>query len=98
MENQIVKSITLLTMIFLPATFLSVRFANASIILQTHSLLFQALFSTTFFSFEADGWRFSRMFWVYWAVTVPLTAIMVFSWWKWLGGSVKEVRSRLLGK
>lgn len=79
MDNQIMKSITLLTMIFLPATFVS------------------AMFSTTFFSFKADGWQFSCMFWVYWVITVPLTVITVFAWWKWLGGSVKDVRSKLLG-
>ncbi|EUC40135.1 hypothetical protein COCMIDRAFT_9931 [Bipolaris oryzae ATCC 44560] len=72
-DNAVMKSITLLTMIFLPATFIS------------------ALFSTTFFSFEENGWQFSHMFWIYWVVVIPLTITVVLGWWWWIGGT-DEVR------
>jgi hypothetical protein len=55
------------------------------------------MFSTTFFSFAADGWHLSRMFWLYWVVTVPLTMVVVFCWWKFLGGSFENIRAKRLG-
>lgn len=75
MDSQVMKSITLLTMIFLPATFIC------------------ALFSTTFFSFDVKSWKVSNQFWIYWAVVVPLTLVVVFMWWIWLGGSYRSIRS-----
>ncbi|XP_014553122.1 hypothetical protein COCVIDRAFT_108561 [Bipolaris victoriae FI3] len=77
-DNAVMKSITLLTMIFLPATFIS------------------ALFSTTFFSFEENGWQFSPKFWIYWVVVIPLTITVVLGWWRWIGGSYEGLRGRFL--
>ncbi|KAH7559372.1 hypothetical protein BM1_04309 [Bipolaris maydis] len=77
-DNAVMKSITLLTMIFLPATFIS------------------ALFSTTFFSFEENGWQFSPMFWIYWVIVIPLTITVVLGWWWWIGGSYEVLRDRWL--
>lgn len=38
----------------------------------------QSYFSTTFFSFADDGsWKISDMHWVYWAVTVPFTILVI---------------------
>ncbi|PMD49385.1 uncharacterized protein K444DRAFT_622946 [Hyaloscypha bicolor E] len=76
-DNSIMKSITLLTMIFLPATFISV------------------LFNTAFFSFDKDGWTISSKFWLYWAVVVPVTVVVLAVWWYW-GGSYRKIRSRIL--
>ncbi|OTB05610.1 hypothetical protein M426DRAFT_10358 [Hypoxylon sp. CI-4A] len=77
-DSQIMKSIALLTMLFLPATFVA------------------TLFSTTFFSFDEDGWLFSKAFWIYWAVVIPLTIVVLLAWWLWLGGSTQSIRLRLL--
>lgn len=43
-----------------------------------------ALFSTSMFNFDHDSIQVSRLFWVYWAVTVPLTIIVVVVWQVWL--------------
>jgi len=39
-----------------------------------------SFFSTTFFSFDKEGLKVSRKFWMYWAVTIPLTVIIVILW------------------
>ncbi|KAK4139474.1 uncharacterized protein C8A04DRAFT_33030 [Dichotomopilus funicola] len=67
-DNDFMKSIALLTMVFLPATFIT------------------AFFSTTFFSYgENDqGWRVSGQLWVYWAVMVPATVVIMSLWAVWL--------------
>lgn len=43
-----------------------------------------ALFSTSMFDFDHDSVQVSRLFWIYWAVTVPLTVIVVVTWQFWL--------------
>ncbi|KAL2021634.1 hypothetical protein VTK56DRAFT_6987 [Thermocarpiscus australiensis] len=68
-DNSVMKSIALLTMIFLPATFIS------------------ALFSTTFFTYGDGGWEVSGKLWIYWAITVPATIVIVIVWRIWLANS-----------
>ncbi|MCJ1470057.1 hypothetical protein MMC07_008702 [Pseudocyphellaria aurata] len=43
-----------------------------------------ALFSTSMFDFDHDSIQVSRLFWVYWAVTIPLTVMVVVIWQFWL--------------
>ncbi|KAK3941799.1 hypothetical protein QBC46DRAFT_381473 [Diplogelasinospora grovesii] len=75
-DNSVMKSIALLGMIFLPATFIS------------------AIFSTTFFNFGQDGeWDVSGKLWVYWAVTIPLTILVVVVWRVWLACSDRIMKS-----
>jgi len=93
-DNQIMKSITLLTMIFLPATFISVSPARNVYSRGTTNLYLKALFSTTFFSFTEDGWQFSHSFWIYWVIVVPLTVVVLISWRLWL--SPKTIRATWL--
>ncbi|KJZ70026.1 hypothetical protein HIM_10577 [Hirsutella minnesotensis 3608] len=62
-DSMVTRSIGLLTMVFLPATFVS------------------ALFSTTFFSFAEETWKISKKFWIYWAVAVPSTLVVLIVWW-----------------
>ncbi|KAJ9605461.1 hypothetical protein H2200_010118 [Cladophialophora chaetospira] len=76
-DSNTMKAITILTMVFLPATFVC------------------SLFSTGFFDFGADdddGHFGSRkmhvagQFWIYFAVTVPLTVVVLgicAAWLKW---------------
>ncbi|KAF1813257.1 hypothetical protein P152DRAFT_311380 [Eremomyces bilateralis CBS 781.70] len=42
------------------------------------------VFSTTFFSFGEDKWKTSNQFWIYWAVVIPSTLLVLLSWWLWL--------------
>lgn len=37
----------------------------------------QALFSTTFFTYGDEGWKTSKKLWVYWAVTIPSTFLVL---------------------
>ncbi|GAB1310594.1 hypothetical protein MFIFM68171_00804 [Madurella fahalii] len=69
-DNTVMKSIALLTMIFLPATFIS------------------ALFSTTFFTYGENGdWEVSGKMWIYWAITLPATIVIVVIWRIWIAES-----------
>ncbi|KAH0536329.1 hypothetical protein FGG08_006783 [Glutinoglossum americanum] len=69
-DNAVMKSIALLTMIFLPATFVS------------------AFFSTTFFTFGDNSPKASKQLWVYWAITIPSTLLVIVIWRLWLRGSL----------
>ncbi|KAF7553715.1 hypothetical protein G7Z17_g3464 [Cylindrodendrum hubeiense] len=44
----------------------------------------QALFSTAFFNFGDDGWEISTGFWIYWVVTIPITAIVIVAFRTWI--------------
>lgn len=88
------KSIALLTMVFLPATFFSVRIAT-TIIFDAVLTQVQALFSTTFFTYGDKGWVTSHRFWIYWAITVPVTILVLIAYALWFSGRVREfVRQR----
>ncbi|KAG2412987.1 hypothetical protein HFD88_010546 [Aspergillus terreus] len=67
-ESAVMKTIGFVTMLYLPGTFIS------------------GIFGTNFFDFNSsfnDTWATSNKFWVYWAVTVPLTAITLILWAWW---------------
>ena len=80
------KSIALLTMVFLPATFCSVCIVTL-IIFGAALTQLQALFSTAFFTFGENGWKASDRFWIYWVITVPVTIVVVIVWNIWLAYS-----------
>ncbi|PKX96181.1 uncharacterized protein P174DRAFT_405429 [Aspergillus novofumigatus IBT 16806] len=61
-DSSVMKSISILTMVFLPATFIS------------------TLFSTPFFQDGDDQWKVSEDFWIYWAVSMPLTFVIFVIW------------------
>ncbi|PNP60642.1 hypothetical protein FNYG_14626 [Fusarium nygamai] len=67
-DSSAMKAIGLLTMVFLPATFIATLFAMP---------IFQ-------WNAEPGTSVVSDRFWVYWAVTLPLTAIVVLVWLAWL--------------
>lgn len=79
-DGVAVKTIAHVTLAFLPATFVS------------------AIFGTAFFDFEADNGRFvvSNSFWIYWAVTIPVTVLTYVVWfgWEWVAGDGKAVVER----
>jgi hypothetical protein len=72
-------------MLFLPGTYISVRVLRERP-RWTCANKQQALFSMSFFYFtpSADGrseqWTVSPKFWMYWVVTIPVTALTVGIW------------------
>jgi hypothetical protein len=42
-----------------------------------------SVFSMTFFNFQNEGPEVSSQFWIYWAVTVPVTIVIVGIWYVW---------------
>ncbi|PHH82395.1 hypothetical protein CDD82_6160 [Ophiocordyceps australis] len=68
-DSAVMKSIAILTMVFLPATFVS------------------AFFSTTFFTSNQGGWGGMDKIWVYFAATIPSTAVILLIYRTCLGAS-----------
>ncbi|KAL4998899.1 hypothetical protein BDV10DRAFT_165999 [Aspergillus recurvatus] len=69
-DSNMMKTVAVVSMVYLPGTFVS------------------GLFGTNFFSFQADPgntWLMANEFWLYWAVTLPLTLATVVIWaiWHW---------------
>jgi hypothetical protein len=88
-DNTILKSIAVLTMIFLPATFLSV--CTSFLIIRILLTSFLALFSTTFFTFGTNGWEASGRIWIYWVITIPLSLAVIFLWRVWSSKPVQKL-------
>jgi Mg2+ and Co2+ transporter CorA len=66
-DNSNMRSVAVVGLIYLPATFVS------------------GLFGMNFFQFcggsdNDDAWKVSEKFWLYWAVTIPLTLATVLVW------------------
>lgn len=66
-DSSSMKALAAVTVVFLPGTFIS------------------SLFSTTMFDWqaEADSLVLNRRFWIYWAITVPLTLATILVWLGW---------------
>lgn len=70
-DSRAMRTISILGLVFLPGTFIS------------------AVFSMSFFNFtpatvdQPGRWNVSGMFWLYWVVAIPVTALTVAVWWTW---------------
>lgn len=66
-DSASMKTIAFVTLVFLPATFVS------------------AVFSMSFFYYDSHSgmWTMSPKFWLYWAVSIPLTGVSVSLWYFW---------------
>ncbi|KAI9729750.1 MAG: hypothetical protein M1834_006701 [Cirrosporium novae-zelandiae] len=66
-DSQAMKTIAIVTMVFLPGTFMA------------------SLFAMPFFNWDARPGKavLGDRFWIYWAVTVPLTLVTILSWVVW---------------
>ncbi|KAH6607694.1 cora-like mg2+ transporter domain-containing [Trichoderma cornu-damae] len=64
LDSSAMRAISFIGLLFLPAAFVA------------------AIFSTSFFNFDAPTgvWRLSGQFWIYWAVTIPVTVLVMFLW------------------
>lgn len=81
------KAIALLTMVFLPGTFVAVS-GRRSVVKACSKANICGLKS--FFAMPLLDWQaprgtsvVSHRFWIYWAVTVPLTAAVLLLWATW---------------
>ncbi|KAB8078759.1 hypothetical protein BDV29DRAFT_129443 [Aspergillus leporis] len=89
-DSLVTKTLSFVGMIYLPGTFVS------------------GIFGTNFFDFqsgETESWEMSREFWLYWAVTIPLTLATFAVWALWhywaelrLNKSGKEKKKEQEGK
>ncbi|KAH7138860.1 hypothetical protein B0J11DRAFT_574805 [Dendryphion nanum] len=65
-DSTNMRSIAVVGLLYLPGTFIS------------------GLFGMNFFDFDAsaekESWRVSDKFWLYWAITIPVTALTVMIW------------------
>ncbi|KAF2171785.1 hypothetical protein M409DRAFT_18018 [Zasmidium cellare ATCC 36951] len=68
-DSHAIKAIAILTLIFLPLTGIG------------------SVFSTPFFDVDFDSesrmLRVARSFWIFWAITIPLTGLLLGSWGVW---------------
>lgn len=81
-DSSAIRIITIITVIFLPATVVSVSLYLLSAPPKlTESM--QSFFSTQFVHIEVDSFRLSKSTWIYFAVTAVLTLITIGSW-AWL--------------
>lgn len=66
-DSAAMKTISLLGAVFLPGAYLA------------------SVFSMTFFNFQAGEGEpaVSNQFWIYWVVTIPITAFIVGFWYIW---------------
>ncbi|KAF2258378.1 hypothetical protein CC78DRAFT_478929, partial [Lojkania enalia] len=64
-DSAAMRSITFLTFVFLPATFISAIFS-------------MSFFN---FDGEGNKWRISKDFWIYWVITIPVTLFSVMGYY-----------------
>lgn len=85
-DSSAMKTIAALTMFFLPATFVAVSIPKKNIYRPLSNLNGQAFFSMPLFDWNGEtGERpgASPLIWMYWVITVPLTAILFVGWHVW---------------
>lgn len=88
--GETTKTLSILGLVFLPGTFVSVRYPLTFPATAFCSFtILQALFGMSFFDFdpgsdtEPPRWTMSRMFWVYWIITIPATLLTILLWRVW---------------
>ncbi|KAE8341546.1 hypothetical protein BDV24DRAFT_132166 [Aspergillus arachidicola] len=67
-DSMVMKTLSFVGMVYLPGTFVS------------------GIFGSNFFDFQSgtkESWEMSREFWLYWAVTIPLTLATFAVWALW---------------
>ncbi|PLB34928.1 uncharacterized protein BDW47DRAFT_111295 [Aspergillus candidus] len=86
-DSAIMKTIGVVSLVYLPGTFVS------------------GVFGTNFFDMDSLGqgestWAVSSNFWLYWAVTVPLTLVTVMAWalWHFYQTKTRRGQARMMKK
>ena len=100
-DSEFMKAITVVALVFLPATFVSVC-SIPCLELTTYPLFrLQTIFSMGFFNIDHDHIVISRQGWIYLACTLPLTLIVVgasFTWIWWTGKKEKKPSGYFAGQ
>lgn len=85
-DSASMKTIAVVTLAFLPATFVSVSSSISTLqtTLQANSSL-KTVFSMSFFELSVDEqgatqWNMADQFWIYWAIAAPLTFMTLAIW------------------
>ena len=92
-DSEVMKAITVVTLIFLPATFVSVCPILCLDLTTCLYFLFQTIFSMGFFNFNQDQLELSRQGWIYLVCTFPLTFVVLgvsFGWIWWTGNKEEK--------
>lgn len=93
-DSSTMKSISIVTMIFLPGTAIAVRQPTTLTLLECQDINgIQSIFSMgSFFSTSPNGdLIISKQFWVYWLLTIPITISVFGFWWFWTGTETKRI-------
>ena len=84
-DSGSMKTIAVMTLFFLPCTAVAVGNHTSLRYTPRVLILVQAIFSTPFFYFRNDSdetsMGISPQFWLIWVISVPLTVVVVFSWY-----------------
>ena len=100
-DSEVMKAITVVTLVFLPATFVSVCPILCLELTTYPDFLFQTIFSMGFFSFNQDQLELSRQAWIYLACTAPLTFVVLggsFGWIWWTGKKEEKPAAYSVGQ
>ena len=100
-DNEVMKAIIIVTLIFLPATFVSVSSIPGLEFTTYPPCRLQTIFSMGFFNIEYDQIGVSRQGWIYLACTFPLTVVVVgasYAWIWWTGTKVENPSGKVLGR
>ena len=95
-DSEVMKAITIVTLIFLPATFVSVSSIPGLEFTTYSPFRLQTIFSMGFFNIGSDEIGVSRQGWIYLACTLPLTFVVVgasFAWIWWTGTKVEKPKN-----
>ena len=88
-DSAAMKTVAVLTLTFLPATFVSVLKSSPPCRVLQQLTAMQAVFGMTFFNFtpgneaHPETWVVSEKIWIYWVISIPLTIVTILSWFTW---------------
>ncbi|KAJ4395163.1 hypothetical protein N0V91_011027 [Didymella pomorum] len=84
-DSRAMRTIAVVTMAFLPPTFLSAIFSMSFFSFQPQE------------GDDGGGWKVSEKFWVYFAVAIPLTCftLAVWFWRQRLRGSQSQIKTEV---
>lgn len=103
-ESANMRAIAIVSMLFLPGTFISVSFL---LVFWASSYNLQGILGTNLFSQEdnkssgmdeVDGspFRAARQWWILLVTIFPLTFLAFLGWWVWRRQSEAKIRSRIM--
>ena len=85
-DSFAMRTIAVMSITFLPGTFVAVSVDIEHPPKKNTDLTRQSFFSMSMFNWQASGTEpvLSSRFWIYWAVTLPLTLLVLSVWLSWL--------------